>query len=59
MTSVSYVLMILIPMHGLYEIISAEPHVTFRQCMVMAEDFNDRKASKAFAVCMPTIKDVQ
>ena len=59
MASVSYVLLIIIPMHGLYEIIAAEPHVGFRQCMVEAQDFNERKATKAFAVCMPTIKGVK
>ena len=49
--------MILVPSYGKYEIITAEPRLTFRQCMAEAQHYNDAIDSKSFAVCMPTIHE--
>lgn len=57
MLSASYVLMIMLPMYGKYEIISAQPYISFRKCMVEAQDYNYRTERKTFAVCMPIVKD--
>jgi len=56
MTSVSYVLMILMPFYGNYSVISAETYTSFRKCMVNAEDYNYKTTRKTFAVCMPIVE---
>lgn len=57
MFKVTYVLLIMIPSYGKYEVIAAEPRISFRQCMVSAQHHNDKIAGKSFAVCMPTIRE--
>lgn len=57
MTYATYVLMILVPFYGKYDVISAEPNISFRECMIQAEAYNDKmRRRRSFAVCMPTLK---
>jgi hypothetical protein len=57
MVSVSYVLMIMMPFYGNYQVIGAETYLSFRKCMVEAQDYNYKTKRKTFAVCMPIAKD--
>ena len=54
---VAYVFILLMPWYGNYQIIGAEPQKSFRQCMLLAQQHNDKHAGKSFAVCMPTIHE--
>ena len=56
MIKVTYVLLIMLPMYGKYEIIGAEPLLTFRQCMLKAQEHNDNIEGRTFAACMPSIR---
>lgn len=57
MTYATYVFMILIPFYNHYQIMTAEPNTTFRECMIKAETYNNKmRHRKSFAVCMPTLK---
>lgn len=57
MLSASYVLMIMLPVYGNYQVIAAESYLSFRKCMVQAQDYNYKTKRKSFAVCMPIVKD--
>jgi len=57
MLSASYVFMIMLPFYGNYQVIEAKPYVTFRKCMIEAQEYNYKTKRKTFAVCMPIVKD--
>ena len=57
MLKVAYVFMLLVPSYGKYEIIAAEPRQSYRECMIAAQNYNDKINGKSFAVCMPTIHE--
>jgi len=51
--------MIFVSFYGKYDVIAAEPSITFRQCMLKAQQYNDRPTKRqSFAACMPTIKEL-
>jgi hypothetical protein len=51
--------MIFVSFYGKHDIIAAEPNITFRDCMVKAQQYNNRPAKRqSFAACMPTIKEL-
>ena len=47
----------LIPVYAAIDILTAEPNVTFRQCMLKAQKHNENINGNSFAVCMPTFRD--
>jgi len=49
--------MIMLPFYGNYQVIEAKPYVTFRKCMIEAQEYNYKTKRKTFAVCMPIVKD--
>ena len=59
MTYAAYVFIIMAPVLDKYAMISAQPNVSFRTCMVEAQKYNETEQPRgSFAVCMPIIKDL-
>ena len=58
MNLIVYYLVIFIPTQTSYEIIEAMPNLTFLECAIEAEKYNNSDA-KSFATCIPIKKELE